>query len=55
MFLMLASNTDGQTTVNSTVRGQGSTQMSRIGHLTHSVGVCVLRSPIVRYLQGADG
>jgi len=33
----------------------GSTQMSRIGHLPHSFGAFVLRSPIVRYLQGADG
>ena len=34
----------------------GSTQMSeKIGHLPHSFGAFVLRSPIVRYLQGADG
>ena len=33
----------------------GSIQMSRIGHLSPSVGVFVLRSLIVRYLQGADG
>ena len=33
----------------------GSIQMFRIGHLSHSAGVFVLRPLIARYLPGADG
>ena len=33
----------------------GSTQMSGVGHLSHSIGVFVLLSLIARHHQGADG